>query len=309
MPAPTRLRRPAARAACAALLRRPARWVPGLRAAALLAAVPAVVAAQDAGPPAEPRAADGTHAPPASLADADGHPFRTPRSSAVEPVHRLAFVLAERDADHRVEAIADIGDRLGFWIRRGDGGSLRLAGAVHAGALSRFDLESPNNNFLEVHYRVGFLLRAGYRRVAARAELYHVSSHLGDEIFEFGGRQPISTSREGFDLLFQAALFPGASAYAGGGVLLRSTRDLRRLTFRSGFDWESTADSWARPYVAGEAFGWSEFDWDPIIALEAGVALGRGARLGLLTGFGPSRAEQFFGETETLFGLSVSYVR
>lgn len=260
---------------------------------------------------------------PRGVWDPNGHPFRTPAASTLEPVYRLAIVhtdLFEFEAgdlpipggsalDDGNMAIVELGDRFGFWIRRAPRSGFELAGAFHVGASSRFSLAGPNQDFLGIHYRAGFLLRARLGGIAARAELYHVSSHLGDEIHESSGRDPIETTREGLEVLLQAAPFRGAVLYGGPGVLLRS-REFENLSVRVGAEWEGGGpEADVRPYFSGEGFLWAEHDWDPSLTLEAGAALGRIARIGVLFGTGPTRLEQFMGEGETLFGVSLSLRR
>lgn len=281
------------------------RFTLALAAGALAAGALAVSA------PARPGLAAQEREPPlpaSDVRDPSGHPFRTPAGSAVDPVHRAAIARVSRESRSRTVALAELGDRLPFWIRRRPDGRFELAGAVAAGAASRFDLETVQNEFVEVHFRVAFQLRARYRGVAARAELYHVSSHLGDEFLLTSGREPIPTSREGAELLLQAPLAPGLVVYGGPGLVLRSTLPFERATVRVGLDWSGRGDG-ARPYASAEAFFWDELAWDPIIALEAGLGLGKRARLGVMLGTGPSRAEQFFRETETIYGLAFSFRR
>lgn len=243
------------------------------------------------------------------IRDRNGHPFRTPAGSPLEPVHRLALLSATRASLRDGIALADVGDRLGFWIRRDPGGRVEYAGAIHGGAFSRFDLEGPDQALIEVHYRMGALFRARFGAVAARAELYHVSSHLGDEFLLDTGARPISTSREGLELMFQASPFSGLTVYGGPGVLLRATPDFEPLSLRAGAAWESAPGARARLHASVDYFGWAELGWEPAIAAELGAGLARGTRVGLLLGFGPSRAEQFLRQSERLIGLSVSHVR
>ncbi|MCG8468449.1 MAG: DUF1207 domain-containing protein [Gemmatimonadetes bacterium] len=245
---------------------------------------------------------------PGAPRDPNGHPFRTPSGAPTDPIHRIALVSVERDGFSRRVAFTDLGDRLGFWIHRAPSDDVELAGAIAGGAQSRFDLEESDNEFIEIHFRLSALLRARFGRVAARAELYHVSSHLGDEFLARTGREPVSTSREGLDLLAQIALARGLVIYGGPGFVLRSSEGFRSPSFRGGVDWE-LARRGLRPFASIDVTGWSELDWDPTVALEAGVALGRRVRIGLLGGFGPSRAEQFFREAERVIGVSVSYKR
>lgn len=244
-----------------------------------------------------------------SLRDPGGYPFRSLASSPLEPLHRFAVTHVSRGARDRWVALADLGDRLSFWIRRRPNDRLELAGALSAGAFSRFDLESTDNEFIEIHYRVGFQLRARYRGVAARAELYHSSSHLGDEFLLSSGREPIDVSREALELLLQTAPTPWLLIYGGGGVILRSPDPLRRPSARAGVELTSRPRSRARLYLSAEAAAWAEQDWEPMVSAEAGAALGEHSRLGLLVGTGPSRAEQFFRETETVIGFGFSFRR
>ena len=251
-----------------------------------------------------------THgAPRDPIRDRDGHPFRTPVGSPLEPAHRMAFYRGVRDSVRNGIALADIGDRLQFWIRRDPDGSVEWAGAIHGGAFSRFDLGGPDQSLIEVHYRIGALLRARLGALAARAEIYHVSSHLGDEFLLDTGTEPISTSREGLEVLVQGSPLSDLTVYGGPGVLLRSSRDLERVSFRAGADWESSRLAHARLYASLDLFGWAELGWEPALAAEVGAALGRGTKIGFGLGFGPSRAEQFLRESERLLGLSISHVR
>ena len=273
----------------------------GLVACLLLMAAPVVAAA--------PLVAQAGEVAATGIRDRNGHPFRTPAGSPLEPVHRLALLSATRDSLRDGIALADIGDRLGFWIRRDPDGEVEYAGAIHGGAFSRFDLGGPDQALIEVHYRIGVLLRARFGAVAARAELYHLSSHLGDEFLLDTGTRPISTSREGLELMFQGSPVSGLTFYGGPGVLLRSTPDFEPLSLRAGAAWESAPGAPARFHASVDYFGRAELGWEPAIAAELGAGLARGTRVGLLLGFGPSRAEQFFRQSERLIGLSVSHVR
>lgn len=267
----------------------------------LLVAAPVVAAA--------PLAAQARSSPESGIRDPNGHPFRTPSGSPLEPVHRLALLSATRDSLRDGIALADIGDRLGFWIRRDPDGEVEFAGAIHGGAFSRFDLGGPDQALIEVHYRIGVLLRARFGEVAARAELYHVSSHLGDEFLLDTGTRPISTSREGMELMLQGSPASGLTVYGGPGVLLRATPDFEPVSLRAGAAWESAPGARARFHASIDYVGWAELDWKPAVTAELGAALAQGTRVGLLLGFGPSRAEQFLRKSERLVGVSVSHVR
>ena len=89
---------------------------------------------------------------------------------------------------------------------------------------------------------------------------------------------------------------------------MRSTLPYESPSLRLGADWDPPGRR-VRPYAAVDAFAWSELDWDPTVSGEAGAAIGRHVRIGLMLGFGPSRADQFFRDSETVYGLSISFHR
>lgn len=267
-----------------------------------MAGLPAGVAAQTTEP------APGAAAP----ADASGYPFRAPTAAPAEPATRIGPLHTWALGEARWVAQVDLGERVPFWIRRPDGRGPALAGTLAGGVSSRFDLERSENEFVEVHYRVGFQLRAALGRLAARAELYHASSHLGDEFLLRTGREPVSTSREAVELLLQAELLPGLLAYGGPGVLLRSTRDLGRLAARMGLEWrgERIGGGALRPFLAADVLLWEETGWRPLFASEVGVSFAGGRfRVTGTLGAGPSRAEQFLPLDETVAGLLFTVAR
>lgn len=279
-----------------------------LAALALLLGVPCVLGAAvqaDSGPDSA-----RSSGPTDGLHDRSGYPFRPPASSALEPQTRLAPVHVDRAGLQRWEAMVQFGSELPLWLHgEAEGGDFELAGAAAGGIFSRFSLQAPTNEFVEASFRVGLQLRGRYRAVAGRLELYHVSSHLGDEYMERTGRRRVSTSREGVALLLQAAPHRSLTLHAGPGFVLRSSRGFRAPAFRAGFDWRPSPhrDRGAIPYLAAEAFSWSERDWDPMLHLEVGLVLDGGRyQVGALLGSGPARAEQFFRDDETVWGLVFS---
>ncbi|HKK09035.1 MAG TPA: DUF1207 domain-containing protein [Gemmatimonadota bacterium] len=189
--------------------------------------------------------------------------------------------------------------------------SLRLAIGLAGGAFARFDLQSRNNEFREAHFRVGLQLRATWHGLAARGDLYHVSSHLGDEYLVRTGALPHSTSREGVEILVQGSPLPGLVLYGGPGSILRSKRNFVAASVRVGAEWDPTVIRWGpfAPYAGAEAFSWAELGWSPILSGQVGVRFGEGRfRLGLDAGAGPSRAEQFWRQDETLLGVVFTLV-
>lgn len=247
---------------------------------------------------------DGT-----GVTDPNGHPFRMPTVSPLESIYRIGAIHVSRGDRSEWVALGDFGDRWSFWLRNRPEEDFELSGSFHLKAASRFELESLDNLFVEITFRVGGYLRARYGNVALRIEGYHESSHLGDEFLVENPRELISTSREGFDFLFQVSPASGLILFGGPGWIVRSALPFETMSFRAGSEWELSSDRWVRPYLGVDAYMWSELDWQPQVSAEAGVAIGRNARLGAHLGIGPSRAGQFFREEETLVGLMFSYRR
>ncbi|MDX1394333.1 MAG: DUF1207 domain-containing protein [Gemmatimonadota bacterium] len=256
-----------------------------------------------------PAVANGQGRADTGVQDPNGHPFRMPTISPIEPIYRLAPVYADTDGDDEWVGIAEFGDYWAFWLRRRPEGGLELAAAFHGHAASRFSLEAVHNTFIDVTFRAGGYLRARLGSVAARLDLFHVSSHLGDEYVVDNDVEPLRTAREGIELLFEVSPYEGAILFGGPGFILRSSLPLESMSWRVGSEWESVSGSWARPYAGADLFVWGEQDWRPQLTAEAGAALGRNARLGILLALGPPRADQFLYESETLIGLSFSYRR
>lgn len=244
---------------------------------------------------------------PATVRGQDAsHPFPPLRVSPDEPLTRVAAAWTDRTGTSRAVGLVDFGARIPFWLHRAPTGRLELAASLAGGAFSRFDLERSDNELIEVHYRAAVRLRARLARTALRLELHHASSHLGDEHLERTGRDPVSTSREGAELLVEARPSRALRLYAGPGVLLRSSRALGRASGRAGLEWEAAGTSAPLHAYAGlDAFLWEEVGWEPRVAAEAGLARGR-FRVGVLLGAGPTRAEQLLPEEERLLGAVVS---
>lgn len=263
---------------------------------------------------ASPAAAD-TSAAVVTVEPGTEAPFPAPAASPLEPRTRLAPVHVDRPGRNRWVGLVHLGETIPFrLLRRADPvpasgpPPTALWGEIAGGAFSRFDLEGHGNEFVEVDYRVALRLRARWRGLEARMAFYHVSSHLGDEFLERTGRTPISTSREGLELLAAVRPVPTLRIYGGPGLVLRSTAGLDPGTARLGAEWRPEDHRWGpfRPYAAGELLFRDELGWEPTVSTEAGLAFAGRYRLALMLGAGPSRAEQFFRQDEALWGLSFS---
>ncbi len=236
------------------------------------------------------------------------YPFATPITDPLESVTRFSLFSTDRTGDGRqTDALAQLGGSIGVWLLEDAAGQVEVAGAVHGRVASRFSLAGPDQHLLNIDYRAGLLLRIRVGTAAFRADLYHASSHLGDETLVATGRAPISTSREGLDLLVQAEVLPATLLYAGPGVILRSTQSFGHWSGRAGAQWTARPNMPLRPFASIEAFAWDPAGWRVSVTAQAGLALGTASRLGAFVGMGASQAEQFHLDDETTFGVALSY--
>jgi hypothetical protein len=109
--------------------------------------------------------------------------------------------------------------------------------AIEAGVFSQFNMSSATNDLINADYRVG--LPIAYRRgaFASRFQVYHQSSHLGDEYLLHTGAQRANLTFESAELIFSRE---GSSwRFYGGGeyVFARSPADLKPGAVRAGAEY------------------------------------------------------------------------
>lgn len=140
---------------------------------------------------------------------------------------------------------------------------------------SRFD--ACRENFPQ--YNTDFIggLAAGYRydRHALELLVYHQSSHLGDEILDWGERARIDYAREALRLLWGYDLFENFRVYAGAGVNVRADpQDLEgRLTLQTGAEYRFHVRG-VPLYAAVDLQLREETDWSANVTSQVGVELG-----------------------------------
>lgn len=152
-----------------------------------------------------------------------------------EPRFSATYVWADAPALSSRLAAVGLGQTIGL-VRTG-----RWQVAVAAAVFSQFDMRSSKNDLMNSDYVVG--LPVAYRRgaFAARARLYHQSSHLGDEFLLAHHLQRVDLTYEAVELLLARAL--GAWRLYGGGeyLFVRSPVDLRPVVAHAGVEYRARA--------------------------------------------------------------------
>ena len=174
-----------------------------------------------------------------------------------------------------------IGNGFGLLAMQGNSGNgLRLG--LSAAVFSQFDVQKRSNDLINADYIIGLPLTIKAHWLAIRVQVYHQSSHLGDEFLIAQSVDRINLSFEAVELLISNTFGPLRLYYGGeallryepqnlagrlvhGGVELRlpsllPVRGLRRL----------------RPFVAADLKSSEERAWSPAWSLRAGCALSDG---------------------------------
>ncbi len=177
----------------------------------------------------------------AQQTDAEGLPsgdvFAPLAADPKQPQFFAAFLWATGpDSTTRLSSIG-LGENIGLF--RGADGRWQLS--VATGVFSQFEMHAPSYNLLNSDFLVGlpFTWRRG--AWAARARLYHQSSHLGDEYLLATNPDRINLSFEAIELLVS---FDGAGwrVYGGGERLIRrDPASLKPGLLHAGFEYRGRA--------------------------------------------------------------------
>jgi len=147
---------------------------------------------------------------------------------------------------------------------------------VQGGVFSIFDQERESNDLLNVDYLVA--LPVSYRRNewSARGRIYHISSHLGDElILNQNVRERLDISYEAVDLLVSRD-FERLRLYGGGGYIIRTTEGIDRSMLQGGTEWLKPRAIWGLDLALGaDLKAWDAQDWTLNQSYQAALILTR----------------------------------
>lgn len=233
-------------------------------------------------------------------------------------------VLDARVGDlHTTAAAVAYGGRYGLvrWpgARYDEGWQLNLSGAVFA----QFDLEAPSMDLINADYTIGLPLTYRSGDNALRLQVYHQSSHLGDEYLLRNHPERVNLSYEAFEAIYSRDIGT-ARAYAGGEYFFhRQPASLKAWVAHAGVDYRrpepviSGGQGGGTYLVAGVDYkAFEHHDWDPAWSLTAGLEFHptlpdqpRDKYWSLLAVWydGPSPYGQFFTREVDYWGLSIEF--
>jgi len=193
--------------------------------------------------------------------------------------------------------------------------------AIAAGVFSQFSMASATNDLINTDYRVGLPLTYRHGAFATRFQLYHQSSHLGDEYLLHTGARRTDLTFESAELLLSHQTVPwrvyGGVEYA----FVRSPSDLKPALIRAGLEYRA-ADPLVRlgRFAAGRLVAALDVaasqarGWLPGWSLVSGVEMTTPQSLWhwslLLRAYsGPTPYGQFYRDALSSIGAGIAFAR
>lgn len=205
-----------------------------------------------------------------------GDVFLPPLADQKQPRFHTSWQRIRTDFGKFTIASVGFGENFGLvrWRgrREGDGVQLGLSGAVFA----IFDVHAASKDLLNADYIVGFPLSIRHGVWSARARIYHLSSHLGDEFLLFPQRlqvgSRINLSYEELELLASWE-WKGLRAYGGRSRIFSSETPLGRERYQGGAEYRGAPGGWRRAQLmAGiDVQSWEQTRWDKDFGGKAGI--------------------------------------
>ena len=194
--------------------------------------------------------------------------------------------------------------------------------AIAAAVFSQFNLARPTADLMNTDYRVGLPLTYRHAGLTTRVQLYHQSSHLGDEYMVHANAQRVDLTFEAAELLLSQQL-AAWRVYGGGEYLFtHSPADLRPGVLHGGVEYREPGVllhlgrlATGRVVAALDAKSFQDRGWDvgwsAITGLELGDPLARADRGGwrwsvLLRAYtGPAPYGEFFRDRVASLGVGL----
>jgi hypothetical protein len=189
-------------------------------------------------------------------------------------------------------------------------GGERWAVGLQGGAISRFRLDTSDNDALSVDYLVALPLELRFGGTQGRVRLIHRSAHLGDELVVNSSVHRLEFDHEEVDFLVSHTFWGWLRPYAGGSLTVASSFEADDggiqlgaegswhlggiWQFRGGVDWQRHSLS----------------DWaDQLNVVTGFEATGPGSRVRLQGRYhsGASHLGEFFLEREKAWGAEVIF--
>ena len=207
-----------------------------------------------------------------------GDPFKPLLADPKQPQFFFSFLRMKTQTMRANVAAVGYGENFGLvkWLGEHPGDGTQIS--LNAGLFAQFNLSTPSANLVNADYTVGLALSKRVGPWSGRLNLYHLSSHLGDE---FILDQP-EVTRVNLSLIGSEALasydWEHWRMYGGGGYLLhRNPENIDRGLARVGMEYHASERFWklGRPVAGLDVHSIEAQDWEAGISLKAGFEFGQ----------------------------------
>ena len=216
-------------------------------------------------------------------------------------------------ADNINGAAVGYGENFGIYKHQGKENESSYQLNIVGGLFAQFNLDAPSRDLLNADYTIGFPLTYRNGPVSARLNVYHQSSHLGDEYLLQAKPERINLSYESIDLLGSYEWEKWRS-YIGGEYLFRKEPgDLEPAGVHGGIEYYGTKHVLKIGRLVGglDLKSYEEHRWSLDAALNIGFEFGqpnpgqRRLRI-MLEGYkGYSPHGQFYNDRISYYGVGL----
>lgn len=179
------------------------------------------------------------------------------------------------------------GENFGFYRVTGGNSSDGLQIGIAASVIALFDIDSKSNDLINADYTAGIPLTWRRGDFSARLQLYHQSSHLGDEFVLRAPANRVNLSYEAVEAIASQDLGRWRVYFGGEYLLAREPDDLDRASLHGGLEYRGERGYFRLGYlglgrfVAGlDLKSFEEHNWSVDASLKAGFELSRAERSG-----------------------------
>jgi len=145
--------------------------------------------------------------------------------------------------------------------------------SFEGGLLAQFNLDTSSKDLLNTDYFAGVPVSYRTGALSWRANLYHQSSHLGDEYLLHAKTRRVEFSYEALNVTGSYELHEWRG-YLGGEVILRKQpHDLKTLTAQAGIEYYGSSPWWGRGIPVGglDLKSTEEHHWAVNASISAGL--------------------------------------
>ncbi|HTG00040.1 MAG TPA: DUF1207 domain-containing protein [Nitrospirota bacterium] len=257
----------------------------------------------------------------------EGKNIFLPRGNLFQPLladpKELRFYLGYRPyqkANHYLSRQTEmftggLGDMFGLFRHTDNGRGYALQANISGGIYAEFDLKTSSYFLVDNDYYFGlpFTLRSG--PYSYRLNLYHQSSHVGDEYLQHSTIQRVEFSYEALNIIASYDIKKWRVYYGGEVIVHKSPSTYKPVTVQGGIEYYDTQQTLLGGRIVGgvDLKCTEENNWPLNLSAKAGLQFdeeimrGRAIRF-LLEGYeGYSPQGQFFNNRMTYIGLGITF--